>query len=235
MQHEKKLISHIADRLWGKATSIELVCMREGKLKYGLGSQMPASAIGCFGYGGWNVFSVYMCVCQRVTDADSASIEWFSNVPPWSYFPITSYEQEWHRWSECFKRKSNLKEKPSHSSLEYAASAFPTSLLPSWTQIRASSLTICHVDVFKSCMHAEFRPVIWTGQVPGLCQAAQHNLWPREAIWIWINHNTVGWKCHCPKVRSNFADTIWPIQMLWLPDPALSWLKYCLIWHLRRI
>lgn len=44
MQHEKKLISHIADRLWGKATSIELVCMRGGKLKYGLGSQMPASA-----------------------------------------------------------------------------------------------------------------------------------------------------------------------------------------------
>lgn len=62
MQHEKKLISHIADRLWGKATSIELVCMRGGKLKYGLGSQMPASSIGCFGYGGWNVLSVCMCV-----------------------------------------------------------------------------------------------------------------------------------------------------------------------------
>lgn len=89
MQHEKKLISHSAGRLWRKATSIELVCMRGGKLKYGLGLQMPASAIGCFGYGGWNVFSVCMCV---------SACEWCTEWRHWTflhlcYFPITTLEQ----------------------------------------------------------------------------------------------------------------------------------------------
>lgn len=167
MQHEKKLISHTADRLCGKATSIELVCMRGRKLKYGLGSQMPASAIGCFGYGGWNLFSV--CMCVSVCDWCRQCSHWM--VLHLSYFPITTLEQEWHRWSECFKRESNLKDKPGHFSVWYAAlsSVSPASLLLSWSQARASSLAICHLDVFKSCMPAEFGPAAWTG----LCQAVQ--------------------------------------------------------------
>lgn len=81
-----------------------------------IGVANACQCFGCFGYGGWNVF-LCVCACQCVTDADRAGIEWFSTSLAWSYFPITSREQKWHRWSECFKRKSNLKDKPSHSSL----------------------------------------------------------------------------------------------------------------------
>lgn len=40
------------------------------------------------------MYFLCVCVCQRVTDADSVGIEWSSTVLARSYFPITSWEQE---------------------------------------------------------------------------------------------------------------------------------------------
>ena len=62
------------------------------------------------------IFCVYVCVSVWLMQTVPAS-SGFPTLPARSYFPITSGELEWHRWSECFKRKSNLKDKPSHSSL----------------------------------------------------------------------------------------------------------------------
>lgn len=72
MQYAKKLISHIADRLWGKATSIELVCMRGGKLKYGLGSQMPASALAVSDMEDEMYFFVYVRVSVWLMQTEPA-------------------------------------------------------------------------------------------------------------------------------------------------------------------
>lgn len=151
MQHEKKLISHSAGRLWRKATSIELVCMRGGKLKYGLGLQMPASAIGCFGYGGWNVFSLCMCV---------SVCEWrhrtFLHL---CYFPMTTLELGATDEVTVLREKVIFKTRQviPHSDTQLHAS--PTN------QTRSSSLTICHLDAFDSCMHAEFQRsgLNWSG------------------------------------------------------------------------
>lgn len=40
------------------------------------------------------MYFLCVCVCQLVTDADSAGMEWFSTTPAQSYCPITSWVQE---------------------------------------------------------------------------------------------------------------------------------------------
>lgn len=97
--------------------------------------------------------SVCVCVCQRVTDAGSGAVEMLFHL---SCFPITTPQPEWHRWSECFKRGSNLEDKPSEPRLR------PRLLRRGCSCHRArhepAPFAICHSDVFKSGVRAELGP-----------------------------------------------------------------------------
>lgn len=111
--------------------------------------------------------SACVCVCQCVTDAGSAAVEMLFHL---SCFPITTLQPEWHRWSECFKRGSNLEDKPSEPRLR------PRLLRRGCSCHRArhepALFAICHSHVFKSGVRAELGPAVffvfffWTGSAP---------------------------------------------------------------------
>ena len=207
MRHEKKLISHIADRLWGEGNKywISLHERREIEIWIGVANACQCSRLFCI----WRMKCIFR-VCVRVC---ACVCVWLMQTCRYwmdfhlSYFPITTLEQERHRWSECFKREKVIL-KMSRAALR--SNTPPHPLLLSWGQTRASSLAICHLDVLKSCMHAGFGPASWTGQVPRSlpgCAATTRD--PAKLSEYELTTTSLVKSVSAPKLTSNFADVIW--------------------------